>query len=80
MQDSSTRDMVFTVDELVVYLSSLMTLEPGDLLLTGTPEGVGLGRRPPAYLKPGDRVRTGVDGIGELQNLFVHAQSPVHRA
>jgi 2,4-didehydro-3-deoxy-L-rhamnonate hydrolase len=74
MQNSSTKDMVFGVDQLVVYISSLMTLEPGDLILTGTPEGVGLGRRPPQYLQPGDRVRMGVEGIGELSNQFVRAQ------
>jgi 2-keto-4-pentenoate hydratase/2-oxohepta-3-ene-1,7-dioic acid hydratase in catechol pathway len=72
-QDSSTADMVFTVDQLVVYLSSLMTLASGDLIMTGTPEGVGLGRRPPEYLNPGDVVKVGVDGIGMFSNTFVPA-------
>jgi len=72
-QDSSTADMVFTVDQLVVYLSSLMTLAPGDLIMTGTPAGVGLGRRPPEYLNPGDVVKVGVDGIGVFSNTFVPA-------
>lgn len=76
MQNSSTNDMVFGVAELVVYLSSILTLEPGDLILTGTPEGVGLGKRPPVYLKPGDHVRIGVDGIGELENVFQTADRP----
>jgi 2-keto-4-pentenoate hydratase/2-oxohepta-3-ene-1,7-dioic acid hydratase in catechol pathway len=70
-QDSSTSDMVFTVDHLVVYLSSLMSLAPGDLIMTGTPAGVGLGQRPPLYLKPGDVVKVGVDGIGVFSNRFV---------
>ena len=61
-QDSSTADMAFEVDELVVYLSSLMTLSPGDLILTGTPEGVGLGKKPPRYLGAGDTVTLGSMG------------------
>jgi 2-keto-4-pentenoate hydratase/2-oxohepta-3-ene-1,7-dioic acid hydratase in catechol pathway len=63
--------MVFGVDELIVYLSSLMTLSPGDLILTGTPEGVGLGRKPPRFLQAGDVVTVGIDGIGSFSNRFV---------
>lgn len=70
-QDSSTADMAFKVDELVVYLSSLMTLAPGDLILTGTPEGVGLGKKPPRYLGADDTVTVGIDGIGVFSNQFV---------
>jgi 2-keto-4-pentenoate hydratase/2-oxohepta-3-ene-1,7-dioic acid hydratase in catechol pathway len=70
VQDSSTSDMAFGVDKLVVYLSSVMTLTPGDLILTGTPEGVGLGQKPPRYLAPGDVVSVGVENIGTFENRF----------
>ena len=71
VQDSSTADMVLGVDELLVYLSAILTLTPGDLILTGTPEGVGLGQKPPRYLQPGDIVRVGIDEIGSFANRFV---------
>lgn len=64
-QQSSTRNMVFNPRQLVAYLSQFMSLQPGDIISTGTPPGVGLGQKPPVYLKPGDRVRLGVDGLGE---------------
>ena len=67
-QDGTTRDMVFGVAELVARLSEWFTLEPGDLIATGTPAGVGDGRRPPVYLRDGDVVRTWIEGIGELVN------------
>jgi 2-keto-4-pentenoate hydratase/2-oxohepta-3-ene-1,7-dioic acid hydratase in catechol pathway len=73
VQDSSTADMAFSVNELVVYLSSLMTLQPGDLILTGTPEGVGLGRKPPKFLRAGDVVTVGIDAVGSFSNRFVPA-------
>ncbi len=69
-QQSSTRNMVFNPRQLVAYLSQFMSLRPGDIISTGTPPGVGLGQKPPVYLKPGDRVRLGVDGLGE-QNQTV---------
>ena len=64
-QNSSTAQMIFPVAMLVSYISRFMSLQPGDLIATGTPAGVGLGARPPVYLKPGDRVRCGIDGLGE---------------
>lgn len=73
MQDASTADMIFGVAELLAYCSSNFTLEPGDLLITGTPWGVGIVREPPVTLQPGDVVETGVDGIGALRNPVVDA-------
>jgi 2-keto-4-pentenoate hydratase/2-oxohepta-3-ene-1,7-dioic acid hydratase in catechol pathway len=70
-QDSSTANMVFTVAQLISVLSAGMTIEPGDLLATGTPEGVGMGRTPPLWLKPGDVVEAEIDGIGTLRNRIV---------
>jgi 2-keto-4-pentenoate hydratase/2-oxohepta-3-ene-1,7-dioic acid hydratase in catechol pathway len=72
-QTGNTRTMVFSVAELVSYISRFMTLEPGDVISTGTPPGVGLGQKPdPVYLKPGDRMRLGIAGLGE-QEQTVHA-------
>ena len=74
-QDGSTRTMVFGVKELVSYISRFMTLEPGDLISTGTPPGVGLGAKPnPVYLKAGDVMRLSIQGLGE-QRQAVHAWS-----
>jgi len=70
-QDDRTRDMIFPVAELVAYLSSLCTLEPGDLIFTGTPSGVGSMRQPRSYLAPGDVIASGIEGIGELRNECV---------
>jgi ureidoglycolate lyase len=64
MQDGSTATMVYGVAFLVSYLSQLMTLHPGDVIATGTPPGVGMGRRPRVYLKPGDTMRLGIAGLG----------------
>jgi len=71
VQNGSTKTMIFTVAHLVSYLSRFMTLEPGDIITTGTPPGVGLGMKPPQYLKAGDVVRLGVDGLGEQQQKVV---------
>ncbi|GGY67412.1 fumarylacetoacetate hydrolase family protein [Pseudoduganella albidiflava] len=72
-QQGSTRTMVFTVAQLVSYISRFMTLHPGDIISTGTPPGVGLGQKPdPVYLKPGDMMRLGISGLGEQQQT-VHA-------
>ena len=68
MQDSSTAQLIFPVDEIVSYLSNIMTLEPGDLIFTGTPPGVGMARKPPRWLKPGDEVEVEIDGLGTLKN------------
>jgi len=75
MQRGNSRTMVFGVAALVSYLSRFMTLYPGDLISTGTPPGVGMGRKPPLYLKPGDEMRLGVAGLGE-QHQRVHAWNP----
>lgn len=64
MQRSNTADMIFSCAHLVSHCSQFMTLEPGDLVITGTPSGVGLGRKPPRYLKPGDVVTLGITGLG----------------
>ena len=64
-QDGSTRTMVFGVAELVAYCSRLMTLLPGDVITTGTPPGVGMGQKPPVFLKGGETIRLGIDGLGE---------------
>lgn len=70
-QDSTTAAMIFPVDVLIEFLSRGTTVEPGDLIATGTPEGVGLGRTPPEYLQDGDLVETEIEGIGVLQNRVV---------
>ena len=64
MQASSTSDFIFNVQEVVSYISQFMTLLPGDIISTGTPFGVGLGLNPPRYLKEGDVVELGIDGLG----------------
>ena len=72
MQTGNTRTMIFGVAEIVAYVSQFMTLEPGDLITTGTPPGVGLGQKPaPFYLKPGDVMRLGIEGLGEQQQTVV---------
>ncbi|MBA5639601.1 fumarylacetoacetate hydrolase family protein [Duganella sp. LX20W] len=67
MQTGSTATMIFTVAQLVSYLSKFMTLEPGDIIATGTPPGVGQGRKPQRFLKKGDQLRLGIAGLGEQQ-------------
>ena len=64
MQDGNTDDLIFGIPKLVSYLSQFMTLLPGDIISTGTPQGVGLGFKPPIYLKAGDVVELGIDGLG----------------
>jgi 2-keto-4-pentenoate hydratase/2-oxohepta-3-ene-1,7-dioic acid hydratase in catechol pathway len=72
VQTGNTKTMIFTVAEIVSYLSEFMTLEPGDLITTGTPPGVGLGQKPePWYLKAGDTVRLGIEKLGEQGQTFV---------
>lgn len=71
MQSSNTRALVFSPAELVAYASQFMSLQPGDIVATGTPGGVGMGRTPPSYLRPGDRLRLGIDGLGEQNNVVV---------
>jgi 2,4-didehydro-3-deoxy-L-rhamnonate hydrolase len=71
MQDSNTSDFIFDVPFLISYISQFMTLLPGDVISTGTPPGVGLGFKPPRYLKPGDVVEAGIDGLGRGRQLIV---------
>jgi acylpyruvate hydrolase len=71
VQQSSTSDMVFGVPFLIRYISSLATLEPGDVILTGTPAGIGCNRKPPVFLQPGDEVSVQIDCIGTLTNRAV---------
>ena len=73
-QNGNTRTMIFGVREIVSYVSRFMSLQPGDIIATGTPPGVGLGRKPPLFLKAGNRMRLGIDGLGE-QNQLVVAES-----
>ena len=70
-QSSPTSDMIFTVEQLIEFLSKHITLYPGDIVTTGTPAGVGCFRNPPAYLKPGDTIVVEVDTIGKLSNPVV---------
>lgn len=71
VQDSSTRELIFGIDELISYISSVCTLVPGDVIFTGTPPGVGFARKPPLLLKPGDVAQVEIDGIGVLENRMI---------
>ena len=71
LQDSNTKELIFKLPELVEYLSSIMTLETGDVVSTGTPAGVGFARKPPIYLKAGDEMVVAIEGLGELKNPVV---------
>ncbi len=77
VQDGTTGDMIFTVAELVAFISASITLEPGDIVVTGTPSGVGVFRDPPVFLVPGDVVRVEVEGIGSVINPIVDADGSV---
>ena len=70
-QQGATRTMVYGVAHLVSYLSRFMTLHPGDIISSGTPPGVGMGMKPPTYLKPGDVVELGIDGLGQARQVCV---------
>jgi 2-keto-4-pentenoate hydratase/2-oxohepta-3-ene-1,7-dioic acid hydratase in catechol pathway len=74
MQDSSTREMVFGVAELVSFVSEAITLEPGDLIITGTPAGVGAFRDPQVWLQPGDEITIEIDGVGSITNPVTSAE------
>ena len=71
LQHSNTRELIFRIPELIAYLSSVFTLEPGDIISTGTPAGVGFSHKPPRWLKAGDEVIVRVEGLGELRNPVV---------
>ena len=78
MQDGTTADMLFDIPAAIEFVSRAITLEPGDVLATGTPSGVGVFRDPPVFLKPGDRVRCEVDGIGSVENPIVDWSAAAH--
>lgn len=71
MQSSNTRELIFKIPDLIEFLSSVFTLEPGDIVSTGTPAGVGFARRPPRYLRAGDEVMVSVQGLGQLTNPVI---------
>ena len=71
MQQSNTRNLIFPIDFLIAHLSQFVTLEPGDLIFTGTPEGVGAGRKPPVFLKSGDQLEVEIEQIGILRNRMM---------
>lgn len=72
-QDGSTRTMVYKVPFLISYLSQFMSLQAGDVISTGTPPGVGMGQKPPVFLRPGQTMRLGIDGLGEQTQRTVQA-------
>jgi 2-keto-4-pentenoate hydratase/2-oxohepta-3-ene-1,7-dioic acid hydratase in catechol pathway len=72
-QDDTTANMVFSVARIIEFVTEAITLEPGDVIYTGTPPGVGHGRTPPTYLQPGDLVRVEIDRIGAIENRIVRA-------
>jgi 2-keto-4-pentenoate hydratase/2-oxohepta-3-ene-1,7-dioic acid hydratase in catechol pathway len=74
VQDSSTSEMVFSVPFLISYVSSLATLEPGDIILTGTPAGVGCNQKPQVFLQAGDEISVQIEGIGTLTNPVVEEE------
>jgi 2-keto-4-pentenoate hydratase/2-oxohepta-3-ene-1,7-dioic acid hydratase in catechol pathway len=71
MQNGTTANLIFKIPFLVSYVSRFMTLLPGDIISTGTPAGVGLGMNPPVYLKPGDKMKLGIEGIGESEQTVI---------
>jgi 2-keto-4-pentenoate hydratase/2-oxohepta-3-ene-1,7-dioic acid hydratase in catechol pathway len=71
MQDGTTADMIFSIPELIAFISRHITLDPGDVIATGTPSGVGVFRDPPIFLERGDRVRCEIDGIGSVENPII---------
>jgi len=76
MQDGTTADMLFDIPAAIEFVSRVITLEPGDVLATGTPSGVGVFRDPPVFLEPGDRVRCTVEGVGSVENRVVDSMDP----
>ena len=77
MQDDNTRDLIFPVDFLIAHISQVMTLQPGDLIATGTPAGVGAARRPPIFLTAGDVVEIEIERVGKVTTPIVAAPAPI---
>ena len=75
MQQGRSSDMIFAIPELVSYLSGIVTLYPGDVIYTGTPPGVGMGRTPPVYLREGDHLHSWIEGLGDLRQHFVRVST-----
>jgi 2-keto-4-pentenoate hydratase/2-oxohepta-3-ene-1,7-dioic acid hydratase in catechol pathway len=73
MQDGSTKTMVYGVNFLISYLSKFMSLQPGDIISTGTPPGVGMGMKPQVFLKPGDEMKLGIEGLGVQTQKTIQA-------
>lgn len=80
MQRSNTRNLIFSIPFLIAYLTRTMTLEPGDIIATGTPSGTGASRIPPVFMKPGDRVAIRIERIGELTNPIVAQEMPMPKS
>ncbi len=76
VQDDTTAHMIYPVAQIIAYLSTVTVLEPGDVIATGTPAGVGLGREPPLWMKPGDIVEVDISGIGALRNSIADESPP----
>ncbi|WP_261540199.1 fumarylacetoacetate hydrolase family protein [Burkholderia multivorans] len=74
MQSGTTADMIFSVGELIAFTSRHVTLRPGDVILTGTPDGVGMARKPPIFMKPGSTVTARIDGLGSITNTIVDSR------
>ena len=74
MQDGSTNTMIFSAKHIVYYLSQFMSLNPGDVIATGTPPGVGLGMKPPVFLNAGDIMKLGIEGLGEQNQICIQGQ------
>lgn len=72
-QDGNSNTMVFKIDEIIAFLSRFMTLEPGDIISTGTPPGIGNGQKPPVFLKAGDKITLGIDGLGQQSAICIDA-------
>jgi 2-keto-4-pentenoate hydratase/2-oxohepta-3-ene-1,7-dioic acid hydratase in catechol pathway len=70
VQDGRTSKLIFSIPQIIAKLSDVITLRPGDVVFTGTPDGVGLGMQPPRFLRPGETLRTWVEGIGEIEQVF----------
>jgi acylpyruvate hydrolase len=71
VQDTMTDDLIFNVSDIISYLSGIVQLLPGDVIFTGTPGGVGVSRKPPVFLKPGDVLVSTIDGVGTTTNVCV---------